>query len=350
MAALRIQFWDKIRSQLSAFKILVILLQIGVALGISLFSPLFLRYFCLPKVVEYSPQLHFTFTTCPNQLAGVCSFPTAIVSLTEDGVALPDGIRYDIFVEVPAYVSKNKNEIGAFQVVVEIFTSEGRKVSLFRRTTFLDNSFTGFLPLAKRFLFFPLNLFKWWDEEVVRDLRIHVTDRFVEDPVLKTSKMSVQIQNRFLQVASGKLFLNARFGFFRSFLYNWPFLSSIVIIGVFLSCTFSLLTVYWGYRSICLFLKDTDLTNLSQSDVYGKEVLRGGKMNKLQQSSSCRASYESFDSVCQDVDSVVPNEKNNISFENVANPFNGDSGNFEGTALRRRRVKKSYEHTVRSPR
>lgn len=46
----------------------------------------------------------------------------------------------------------------------------------------------------------------------------------------------------------------------------------------------------------------------------------------------------------------VPNEKNNISFENVANPFNGDSGNFEGTALRRRRVKKSYEHTVRSPR
>lgn len=63
--------------------------------------------------------------------------------------------------------------------------------------------------------------------------------------------------------------------------------------------------MYWGYRSICLFLKDTDLTNLSQSDVYGKEVLRGGKMNKLQQSSSCRASYESFDSVCQDVDSVV---------------------------------------------
>lgn len=53
---------------------------------------------------------------------------------------------------------------------------------------------------AKRFLFFPLNLFEWWDEEVVRDLRIHVTDRFVEDPVLKTSKMSVQIQNRFLQV------------------------------------------------------------------------------------------------------------------------------------------------------
>lgn len=35
---------------------------------------------------------------------------------------------------------------------------------------------------------------------MVRDLRIHVTDRFVEDPVLKTSKMSVQIQNRFLQV------------------------------------------------------------------------------------------------------------------------------------------------------
>uniref|UniRef100_A0A915CN62 Uncharacterized protein n=1 Tax=Ditylenchus dipsaci TaxID=166011 RepID=A0A915CN62_9BILA len=49
----------------------------------SILTPLILRQVYAAKFVEHEEPLEFTFQTCDSELAGVCSYPEAVIYLDQ---------------------------------------------------------------------------------------------------------------------------------------------------------------------------------------------------------------------------------------------------------------------------
>uniref|UniRef100_A0A1I7VZF4 Seipin n=1 Tax=Loa loa TaxID=7209 RepID=A0A1I7VZF4_LOALO len=220
----------------------------------------------LPSFVEYTIPLHFNFETCREQLAGICSFPTAVVDFSLENPKLSPGDNYEVSIEIVLSESTIISNVGVFQAVVE-FVDQLNIKRTFRRSCFA-NIHHGVIyriaqwwwNLACRTLFFPAYLFGLLTIFNDRQLEVSFTNRLVASDLTNIALLYVQLENRFVEVESGKLSIKIRLGLLRIFLHKYPIISSLLIITfTYFTCLMGI-TLYWTMQAFFGFFA---LSNLS---------------------------------------------------------------------------------------
>ncbi|VDO44220.1 unnamed protein product [Onchocerca flexuosa] len=159
----------------------------------------------LPSLVEYTVPLHFNFETCREQLAGICSFPTAVIDFSLENPKLSPGEYYEISIEIVLSESTIASNVGIFQAVVELVDQNNIKRA-FRRSCFANRHRSviyrigqGWWNLVCKTLLFPayfLGILTVLDD---RKLEVSFTNRLVDSDLANTALLSVQLQNRFIE-------------------------------------------------------------------------------------------------------------------------------------------------------
>uniref|UniRef100_A0A0M3ICY9 Seipin n=1 Tax=Ascaris lumbricoides TaxID=6252 RepID=A0A0M3ICY9_ASCLU len=276
------------RQHISAYHSILFMLQIGVVGFLAMLSPFFVRALCLPSLVQLRAPLYFTFLTCSEHLAGVCSYPTATVLLDEGGWQLAGGIRYDVSVELILSPVESNWHLGPFQVIFETFDDKNERTASYRRTARVTKKRSSTLSFMKYVAFMPLYFSGWWKEESQLGVQVVFNERFIESTERPTNSILVQLQNRLAEIEEGNILMRARFGFFRNFLFDWPIASAFMLCVLSFSFGVSLIALYWAQRGLAFYMKRTDehqVTTSSRTSSIG--------------ASSGFQSYGSMDSLCE---------------------------------------------------
>ncbi|VDK61751.1 unnamed protein product [Onchocerca ochengi] len=250
----KISSW--IRDKCTLYHAFIVTFQLFGAFVIAVISPFLLRQLFLPSLVEYTIPLHFNFETCREQLAGICSFPTAVIDFSVENPKLSPGEYYEINIEIVLSESTIASNVGIFQAVVELVDELNIKRT-FRRSCFASKHRSVIYRigqywwnLACQTLLFPayfLGILTVLDD---RKLEVSFTNRLVDSDLANTALLSVQLQNRFIEVESGKLSFRVRFGLLRIFLHNYPIVSSLLIIGfTYFMCLIGII-LYWTLQTL----------------------------------------------------------------------------------------------------
>ncbi|MCP9260757.1 hypothetical protein DINM_003914 [Dirofilaria immitis] len=141
-----------------------------------------------PALVEYTVPLHFNFETCREQLAGICSFPTAVIDFSVENPKLSPGEHYEIKIEIVLSESTITSNVGIFQAVIEL------RDQLNIKRHFED-------PACKT-VFFPayfLGMLTVMDD---RKLEVSFTNHLIDNDLSNISLLYVQLQNRFIEFSN----------------------------------------------------------------------------------------------------------------------------------------------------
>uniref|UniRef100_A0A914DCY8 Seipin n=1 Tax=Acrobeloides nanus TaxID=290746 RepID=A0A914DCY8_9BILA len=104
----------------------------------------------------------------------------------------------------------NKN-LGIFMVQLQIKDVNGVVTATYYKPVMIRSSIRGNSKLWNLF-FWPLNLIGYFDEPPPISKNILFTNQFVESSTKQTSVISIQLQNRFVQVNTIFLRINAYVG------------------------------------------------------------------------------------------------------------------------------------------
>ncbi|KAL3986174.1 putative adipose-regulatory protein (Seipin) family protein [Acanthocheilonema viteae] len=255
-----------IHDRFSLYDVIIAILQFFGAFAVAVASPFLLRQLLLPSLVKYSVPLHFNFETCREQLAGICSFPTATVNFSVENPKLSPSEYYEMSIEIVQSQSTVTSNVGIFQAVVELVDRLNMK-RIFRRSCFANRGHgvlyrigQSWWNLACQTLFFPVYFFGLLTVLDDRKLEISFTNRFVDSDLANTALIYVQLQNRFLEVESGELSFRVCFGSLRIFLHDYPVISSVlVMILTYFMCLTGII-LYWTLQAL---FRCSDLSNLN---------------------------------------------------------------------------------------
>ncbi|VDN52750.1 unnamed protein product [Dracunculus medinensis] len=223
------------------------------------------RILLLPTMISFKSPLNFIFLTCPDELSGVCSFPTATIHLAEENWYFNPTLKYEVNVAIELTNANVNDHLGMFQLIYETIDEEGKKIVSYHRSVFLKKSGYVFVKQVAFFLFYPLYYFQILSDPYARTLRVSFTDRFKEIQSRTTSAIVVQLQNKFLEIESGVIMVEAKLGFMSSFLFYWPFISGIVIFIFISSIGVSFLLIFWFWRGFSMIFHK--YTSMNYADI-----------------------------------------------------------------------------------
>ncbi|CAG9529980.1 unnamed protein product [Cercopithifilaria johnstoni] len=260
----KIGLW--IRDRFTLYYVIVAIFQLFGAFAVAFASPFLLRQFLLPSLVKYTVPLHFNFETCREQLAGICSFPTATVDFSMENPKLSSGEYYEMSIEIVLSESTVTSNVGIFQAVVELVDQLNMK-KIFRKSCFANKHHgiiyrigRGWWNLACKTLLFPAYFFGLVTTLDDRKLEVMFTNHLVDSDLANIAVLYVQLQNRFVEVESGKLLFRVRLCSLRIFLHDYPIVSSLlIIIFTYFTCLTGI-TLYWMLQ---VFFGSSGLSNLS---------------------------------------------------------------------------------------
>nr|CDQ04208.1 Bm9113 [Brugia malayi] len=202
----KISSW--IRDRFTIYHIITAIIQLFGAFVVAVISPFLLRQLLLPSLVEYTVPLHFNFETCREQLAGVCSFPIAVVDFSVEKLKLSPGENYEISIEIILSESTIASNVGIFQAVVELVDpNDPRNMKrTFRKSCFVNRNHSliyrivqGWWNLACQTLFFPAYFLGLLTMSDNRKLEVSFTNHLVDSDLDNTALLYVQLQNRFIE-------------------------------------------------------------------------------------------------------------------------------------------------------
>ncbi|VDM95697.1 unnamed protein product [Thelazia callipaeda] len=254
-----------IRDRFTFYDFIIFILQIFSATLIGIIWPFILRSLLLPSVVEYSAPLYFNFETCREQLAGVCSFPTAnidfsivcfrfisewsyVLDIESPSWSLKD--YYEVSVEAILSQSTITSNIGIFQISV-VLVDEVNVTKIFRRSCYASKNRSllsrighFWWDLSCKTIFFPAYFIGFLTVTDDRKIKVSFPNYLRGMDLAKMKELYVQLQNRFIEVESGTLLFRARFGLLRVFLYDYP---------IFSYCLFACLTYFGCLMGIAFY-------------------------------------------------------------------------------------------------
>ncbi|KAE9556744.1 hypothetical protein FO519_000150 [Halicephalobus sp. NKZ332] len=237
----------------------------------ALIAPLILRYSLLPRTVTHQENLDFTFRTCEDQLSGVCSYPEAVLDLNELGIALSPGYYYAMTLTLELFDSEQNGKLGIFQAQLSSKDASGKVISSYKKPLLFRKSFfySAFITFRNIF-FFPLYFLGYFSSsDTVQTILL--TNQLYESYTRPTVYLTVQIQNRFVQVASAMLEIRAIVGL-SAYLFNeFPILSYISIFGISFAINFGVFLLYWGTKGLSVYVKESDEKEEAenQSGIFG---------------------------------------------------------------------------------
>uniref|UniRef100_A0A158QLW0 Seipin n=1 Tax=Haemonchus placei TaxID=6290 RepID=A0A158QLW0_HAEPC len=181
------------------------------------------RRIVLPSSIRNEIELNLSFNTCFSELHGICSFPTATVEF-EKGELFSPSVYYTLMVRLHFADMQQGQKLGIFQNVLSLYDGEDL-IKTYTKSTYLKEPSS--LTKMTWFLFFPLYLAGFFHNYNI--LEVPLAAEYIETCDRSSSKLVFQLQNRFAQIDSAVLVIDARFGIIRHLLYNWPLTTSFII-------------------------------------------------------------------------------------------------------------------------
>uniref|UniRef100_A0AC34QVE0 Seipin n=1 Tax=Panagrolaimus sp. JU765 TaxID=591449 RepID=A0AC34QVE0_9BILA len=225
----------------------------------SFLTPFFLRFLLLPKTTIHEEHLDFTFRTCDDQLSGVCSYPEAILDLNQLGYPLSPGYYYALTLKLELFDSDQNQKLGIFQAQITAKDENQKVLSSFKKPLIFRKSFfSKIYVFARNTIFFPLYLIGYFDNtDTVQTVLF--TSNFYESSLKPTTYLIVQIQNRFVQVASAFLEIRAIVGFSAWLFNDFPIISFFLISTISFMANFCVFMIYWSIKGIVVYVEEEEI-------------------------------------------------------------------------------------------
>ncbi|KAH3854980.1 seipin-like isoform X2 [Dreissena polymorpha] len=185
-------------------------------------------YYYVPVVAQERP-VHFQFSVCESGI-GICSFPTANVSLSKDGKSqvFNMGQRYTIILELDVPESDINRVIGMFMIEMRLYNKNGETVSISSRSASIQYK-SDLLRSLETFMFAPMFLFGYMQQK--QYLNIELFPDFVDNAFNPSVGLVLEVKSKRVDIYAGLLKVYAQFSGLRYFLYSWPFTSAFIGIG-----------------------------------------------------------------------------------------------------------------------
>uniref|UniRef100_A0A1I8AE51 Seipin n=1 Tax=Steinernema glaseri TaxID=37863 RepID=A0A1I8AE51_9BILA len=224
---------------------------IGILFAATL-APFALRSAVLPSLADYEHPLYFTFTTCFDQLHGVCSYPEAHFHLAESDLHFATDTPYSLSVDFDFTPADPDFPLGVYLVTLQVYDENQTGLASYQRSTvFKDPRKTWSLyRLVRNAFFFPLYMVGYFETPMAGKVHIDFTKSFMDRATRPAASLVVQVQSRYIQIENAKLSVAAHFGLLRYLLYQWPIFSYLVVFTAtfaFLACTLLIIRTYYYF-------------------------------------------------------------------------------------------------------
>lgn len=195
-----------------------------VWLSVFLYTAFYYAY--IPNI-SYIRPVNLQFKSCDEE-RGICSFPSALVQLTNKQQILMVGQPYKINLQLEMPESPANKELGMFMVCAELRSRDSFLAGHTCRSTMLHYRST-LLHTLTTFTFSPMMIFGATEEK--QNVVLELFDNFEEDQSHPVTIVYVEIQSRHIEFYSANIMINAHLSGLRYLMYHWPILSAIVGVG-----------------------------------------------------------------------------------------------------------------------
>jgi len=209
------------------YRLFAILLTTSFIVWLSVFIYVSFYYSYVPTISHIRP-VHLEFSLCQDN-AGLCSNPTANVSLTHHHNLLRGGQPYNIILDLEIPESETNRNVGMFMVHLKLSGKDGRLITSSRRSAMLRYK-SQVLHFLSTMFFSPLLLTGPMEEK--QTLKVEMFSEYLEKSVNPVTNIWIEIESRWLQLYSSKLRIQAEFTGLRYFMFYWPVLSASVGISL----------------------------------------------------------------------------------------------------------------------
>lgn len=204
----------------------VIILSSILIVWLSVFFYTAFYYAYMPSMTHVRP-VHLIFRSCDMD-KGICSFPSAVVELTNKQQLLMVGQPYKINLHLEMPESPANKELGMFMVCAKLQTRDGYIVEQACRSAMLHYRST-LLHTLSTLTFSPMMLFGTTEEK--QNIVLELFGNFEEDQSHPVTKVYIEIQSMHIEFYSASIMINAHLSGLRYLMFHWPILSAIVGIG-----------------------------------------------------------------------------------------------------------------------
>jgi len=195
------------------------LLTFVLIIAISVFMYGTFYYAYMPLEMHALP-INLQFNACEEKM-GLCSFPNATVLLDKNHkLMIGQPYTVSLLMEVPDSI--NNQALGMFMSCLTI-SSEGKPVRRVCKSAMLEFR-SELLRILETFVFSPFLLAGVANQR--QWLTVNYLNRFVDDPHMPASDISIEVQSKFVQVYNTQLLVHAEFSGLRHIMYHHPWLST----------------------------------------------------------------------------------------------------------------------------
>ncbi|KAI1715764.1 putative adipose-regulatory protein (Seipin) domain-containing protein [Ditylenchus destructor] len=247
-------------SNFSLDKLIILIIQFTLVVYLSFFTPLFVRYAFATKFVHHEEPLEFTFHTCDVHLAGVCSYPEAIMLISEE-FELQPSYYHSFTLNLNLFDTEQNRRLGIFIASIylkdeslNLLTSYNKGVPVIKN--FPTRSWLGALFIKSRnVIFFPLYLTGFLSNEALppETVIVDFPGQYLEKVGNRTQFITVQLQNKFIQLSSASLKIRAQVGLVSYIVSEFPIISYTFIFGISFTLYFTIFFLHWAYKGIHFF-------------------------------------------------------------------------------------------------
>nr|CAH0111538.1 unnamed protein product [Daphnia galeata] len=206
------------------YRVFAFLLTTSFILWLSVFIYVTFYYSYVPAISHIRP-VHLEFNSCQDAL-GVCSNPSANVTLTHQRQLLQSNQPYNIIIDLELPESEANKQLGMFMVQVTLTGKNGKFIAISKRSAMLRYKswilhFLGTVMFSPAMLLGPI-----MEEKQI--LKVEMFSEFLEAPDNPVTNVKVEIESRWVQLYSAKLRIQAEFVGLRYFMFYWPTISATI--------------------------------------------------------------------------------------------------------------------------
>ncbi|KAL3874952.1 hypothetical protein ACJMK2_037900 [Sinanodonta woodiana] len=219
--------------------ILSLIFLVSIILWLSVFSYGCFYYVYMP-IVSFSTPVYFQFRVCDDG-SGKCSFPSANISLYNDGqsVIFMSGQSYHVMLEMDVPESPVNQNLGMFMVRMMVYDRQGQEVKVSSRSAILQYR-SQLLRILETFVFSPFLLTGYAKQKQI--IPVELFSDYVDDAYRPAVTAIIEVRNTRVEIYSAELKVLAEFTGIRYLMYHWSITAAVVGIA-FNIMVFSFITV-----------------------------------------------------------------------------------------------------------
>lgn len=215
--------------QSTAYSMIVFGATLVVMFWVSVFLYTSFYFTYMPQESATWP-IHFQYTSC-GEKPGICSFPYAIISVTDPtrGSVLARGQKYRVVVDIEMPESPMNQRIGMFLINMSMKSHNGEVLRQAARSTMIRYK-SELLQTISTLIFSPFLLYGVHEEKQM--VTVELFSQYEEDPVTPVSEVHVELASRHVELYSAQLRIHAMFSGLRYLMYHYPLTAAVIGIGI----------------------------------------------------------------------------------------------------------------------